>query len=80
VAEVEEATKTMQFPDVVTRWTKFVAFNAMYTDLVGSGLTDEQIVHAAYAFYFRDRDWPQATKDGFSPSKAWEYFAFKATK
>jgi hypothetical protein len=77
-AEVEEATKTMQFPTSVTRWTRFVAFNAMYTDMVGSGLTDDGVISAAYAFYFRDRDWPGATKDGFSASKTWQYMAAKS--
>lgn len=63
--QVEDATKGMPFPTGTTVWDKFVAFNAFANDLHGS-IPDEQIIKAAYAFWFADKDW---TGEG----KIWRY-------
>jgi hypothetical protein len=69
VDQVEVATKAFSFPSGTTRWDKYVAFNAMYSDLC-LDLSEEQILKAAYRFYFADEDWGSATK-------VWEYFCCK---
>lgn len=74
--QIEEATKGMQFPSSVTKWTKYVAFNASATDLCRV-LDDEKILKVAYEFFFKDADWDES-KDGFSASKTWEYFLAKS--
>ncbi len=56
VEEIEEATKGKTFPNGVTRWDKFVAYNAAWSDLC-KVLDDEKILCAAYAFWFADEDW-----------------------
>lgn len=65
VQEVEEATKGMVFPNGTTIWDKFVGFNAFANDLKPE-LTDEQILKAAYKFWFKDEDWK-------GKNKIWEY-------
>ena len=64
-AQVEDATKGMSFPSGTTPCDKFVAFNAFANDFNGV-LTDEQILKAAYAFWFNDKDWK-------GKGKIWEY-------
>lgn len=56
--QIEEATKNMSFPPETTIWDKYVAFNALKNDL-NNVLTDEQIIKAAYAFWFHDEDAPK---------------------
>lgn len=53
--QVEEATKAMSFPSGTTKYDKFVAFNSFHSDTC-KVLTDEQILKAAYQFYFADED------------------------
>ena len=63
--QVEDATRGMSFPSGTTACDKFVAFNAFANDFNGV-LTDEQILKAAYAFWFSDKDWK-------GKGKIWEY-------
>lgn len=56
--QIEEATKGMAFPNGTTLCDKYVAFNSFANDLNGV-LTDEQILQAAYQFYFADEDFPK---------------------
>lgn len=55
-AQVEEATKGMTFPAGTTSCDKFVAMNAFANDLHGV-LDDSDIIKAAHAFWFCDKDW-----------------------
>lgn len=75
VDQIEEATKGMSFPAGVTKWDKFVAFNGFFCDLC-KVLTEEQIIKAAYEFFFMDEDW-NPEKPGSSPCKVWEYYGCK---
>lgn len=77
--QIEEATRGMQFPSGVTKWDKYVAFNAMKSDLCKS-FDDEQILKAAYDFYFMDEDWNEVSGRSGSPTKVWEYFCCKNTR
>lgn len=56
--QIEETTKGMAFPNGTTLCDKYVAFNSFANDLNGV-LTDEQILQAAYQFYFADEDFPK---------------------
>ncbi len=56
--QIEEATKGMTFPSGVTKWDKFVAFNSFKADTC-KVISDEQVLHAAYQFYFADEDFPK---------------------
>ena len=76
VEQAEEVMKTLQFPNGVTKWDWWVALCAMHSDLCGV-LDDEHIIKAAYAFYFKDADWDEGNKSGYSPTKIWEYFSCK---
>ena len=67
VDQIEAATKGLTFPAGTTKWDKFVAFNAFANDL-GGVLTDEQILKAAYAFWFDDEDWKEE-------GKIWDYMS-----
>lgn len=67
--QVEEATKTMSFPSGTTKYDKFVAFNSFYADTC-KVLTEEQVLKAAYQFYFADEDWPKE-----NGAKIWAYMA-----
>ena len=69
-AEVVAATKGLQFHPKVNDWDKYVAFNSMYADLCAE-MTDEEILKAAYLFYFRDKDWQ--TNDDCT--KIWDYMS-----
>lgn len=67
--QIEEATKGMTFPSGVTRWDRYVAFNAFWADTC-KVLADEQIIKAAYQFFFADEDW----RDGKgTATKIWHY-------
>lgn len=59
--QVEEATKGMSFPSGTTKWDKFVAFNSFYSDTC-KVLNEEQILKAAYQFYFADEDFGARNK------------------
>lgn len=67
--QVEEATKAMSFPSGTTKYDKFVAFNSFYADTC-KVLTEEQVLKAAYQFYFADEDWPKE-----NGAKVWAYMA-----
>ena len=70
VEQVEEATKGMPFPSGVTKWDKYVAFNAMYSDTCKK-FEDAHILDIAHLFYFADEDWPNPA------TKVWDYFCCK---
>ena len=55
IAEVDEATRGLAFPQGTTKWDKYVAYNAMKGDLAKVA-SDKDILNAAYAFYFADED------------------------
>lgn len=61
--QVEEATKSMQFPAGTTPCDKYVAFNSFYAAMCDE-MDDTQILKGAYAFFFKDKD-----EDG----KVWRY-------
>lgn len=65
VSQIEDATKGMSFPNGTTKYDKLVAFNAFANDLHGV-IPDEQIIKAAHAFWFADKDY---THEG----KIWRY-------
>jgi hypothetical protein len=67
--QIESATRGLPFPSGTNKWDKFVAFNAMYSDLC-LDLDEEQIIKVAHRFYFLDDDWGSTTK-------IWEYFYCK---
>ena len=67
IEQIEAATKDKTFPAGTTKWDKFVAYNAFAADL-GKKFTDEQILDAAYLFWFADEDWKG---DG----KIWDYMS-----
>lgn len=73
VSQVEEATKTMSFPNGVTIWDKYVAANAAYSDWCRK-FDDKQVLEAMYLFYFADEDWDNAS------TKIWDYFCCKHAK
>ena len=68
-AEISEATASMKFHPKVNDWDKYVAFNSMYADLCVN-MVDEEIIRAAYLFYFNDKDW-QPNEDDCT--KIWDY-------
>lgn len=70
IAEVESATRNYAFGNSVTKYDKFVAFNAFYADTC-KVLTDEQILATAHAFFFADEDW------GCPDCKIWQYMRAK---
>lgn len=74
--QTAEALKGETFHRGVTEWDKYVALNAMYADLCDTGLTEEQIIRAAYAFYFDDADWQPAEDDC---TKVWDYMTLAAS-
>lgn len=55
--QVKEATKGMQFPECVTDYDKYVAFNLAYADL-NKVLNADIILEVAHAFFFEDEDAP----------------------
>lgn len=56
--QIELATKSLPFPANTTKWDKYVAFNAMYSDLC-TVLDDDSVIKTAHRFYFLDEDAPQ---------------------
>ena len=70
--QVESATQAMKFPQGTTKWDKFVAFNAAYSDFCRD-FDDAQILKIGYLFYFADEDWG-------SDTKIWEYMDDKPHK
>ena len=60
---------------IVNAWDKYVAFNSMYADLCAC-MSEEEIIKAAYAFYFCDDDWQPCEDDC---TKVWDYNALHAT-
>lgn len=60
-AQIDEATKGMVFAQGVTEWDRYVAFNAFANDLKPE-MADDQILKAAYKFWFADKDWNNNTK------------------
>lgn len=63
--QIEEATKHQSFPESVTKWDRFVAYNVIWSDL-NKVLTDEQIIEATYYFFFADEDFA-------GKNKIWSY-------
>ena len=59
--QIEASTRMMGFPAGTTKWDKYVAFNAFYSDLC-TVYNDEQIIKGAHKFYFEDQDWGDTTK------------------
>ena len=59
VAEIEELTKDLSFPDGTTLWDKWVAYNSFYADTC-KVLNDGEVLKAAYEFYFNDEDYTLA--------------------
>lgn len=74
-AEVVAATNGMKFHPKVNDWDKYVAFNSMYADLCAE-MTDDEILKAAYLFYFNDKDWQPDEDDC---TKIWDYTSAHAT-
>lgn len=70
--QIESATTGMKFPNGTTKWDKFVAFSAAYSDFC-KYFEDADILKIGYAFYFADEDWG-------SDSKVWEYISNKPHK
>ena len=64
--QVEAAWARKAFKPGTTPWDKYVGANAMYADLCKE-FGDEDVLKAAYLFYFADEDWKG---DG----KVWQYF------
>ena len=67
VEQIEVATKDKSFGKAVTKWDKYVAFNAFYADLC-TVLDEARIIEAAYKFWFADEDWK-------SHGKIWDYMS-----
>lgn len=59
--QVEEATKSLSFPNGVNIYDKYVAFNAFANDLKDT-MNEEDIIKAAYAFWFNDKDYKGKNK------------------
>lgn len=64
--QVEAAWARKAFKPGTTPWDKYVGANAMYADLCKE-FSDEEVLKAAYLFFFADEDWGG---DG----KVWQYF------
>ena len=67
--QIEAATAGMKFPSGTTKWDKYVAFNAAYSDFC-KDFEDGDVIKAGYAFYFADEDWGTETK-------IWDYISSK---
>lgn len=63
--QIETATSDRTFGKAVTKWDKYVAYNATWNDL-NKEFDDEQILCAAYRLWFADEDWN-------TPGKIWDY-------
>lgn len=71
---IAELTKDLKFHPKVNDWDKYVAFNAMYADLCAN-MSEEEIIKAAYAFFFCDTDWQPMEDDC---TKIWDYVSLHA--
>ena len=67
--DVLDVTKGLAFPSGTNDCDKWVAYNVMYSDL-HKAFDDEQILKAAYVFFFADDDF-----DYSKESKIWEYMS-----
>lgn len=56
IAEIEEATRGLTFPQGTTKYDKYVAYNVMKSDLC-KGNDDKAILNDAYNFFFADEDY-----------------------
>lgn len=65
--QTEEMTKGLTLPASTTKWDVFVALNVFWSDTC-KVLTAEQIVAAAFQFFFADEDWNKE-----NGSKIWCY-------
>ena len=72
VEQIEAATKDKVFPKGTTQWDKYVAYNLFWSDMM-TRFTDEQILTAAYLFWFDDKDWK-------SDGKVWDYMTLNSRK
>ena len=70
-SQIDDATKALSFPAGTTKWDKYVAYNVMWTDLTGD-FNDEEILRAAYKFFFKDPDFKSDTT-----TKLWQYMNCK---
>lgn len=67
--QIETATAGMRFPPGTTKWDKYVAFNAAWTDMC-KDFDDASVLKIGHSFYFADEDWG-------SDTKIWEYISNK---
>lgn len=65
--QVEAALASKSFPSGTTKWDKYVAANASWHDL-RKKFSDEDVLNAAYLFWFADEDWS-------GTGKIWEYMS-----
>lgn len=65
IEEIEAATADKTFGKAVTKWDKYVAYNATWHDL-NKKFDDEKVLCAAYLLWFADEDWK-------SQGKIWDY-------
>lgn len=65
VEEIESATADKTFGKNVTKWDKYVAYNATWHDL-NKEFDDKQILCAAFLLWFADEDWN-------TTGKIWDY-------
>jgi hypothetical protein len=72
VEQIEQATSNMRFPQGTTKWDKYVAFNAAYSDF-SKKFEDTDVLNIGFLFYFADEDWGSTTK-------VWEYMQCKNKK
>lgn len=72
VDQIESATAGMRFQSGVTKWDKYVAFNAAYSDLMKE-YDEAEIIKSAYLTYFADEDWGDN-------SKIWDMYMAKPHK
>lgn len=70
--QIESATAGMKFPPGTTKWDKYVAFNAAWSDF-SKDFSDADVLKIGYDFYFADEDWGDDTK-------IWEYISHKPHK
>lgn len=70
LSQIEDATRSMQFPSGTNKWDKYVAFNSAHSDLCRK-FDDDTILKIAHTFFFADEDWPTDTK-------IWDYMCCKA--
>ena len=70
--EIKDILQKHKHPSDVNIYDAFVAYNVMYADL-NKKFSDEQIVDAAYLFFFMDEDW----SDEDDTTKIWDYMYYK---